>query len=126
MALIEASPDPASTALVKISEKDAFSVLGIAARWPIANRFPIVDLARLIAARAPSVVSLPTNASTFIQTLLSVSGWMETPWPTPLPKAIETNVLLALRGFANIFQPSAISGLGGSEIIVRGHSASAL
>jgi phospholipase A-2-activating protein len=120
VALNAASPDPASTTPVKISRQDAFSVLSIAARWPVEDRFPIIDLARLVVAHAPSIVSQSTDALAFAQTLLSASGWTEAPWPTPLLKTLETNILLALRGIANIFQPPVISALGNSETAVSG------
>jgi len=125
VALNAASPDPASTTPVKISRQDAFSVLSIAARWPVEDRFPIIDLARLAVAHAPSIVSQPTDVLAFAQTILSASGWTEAPWPTPLPKTLETNILLALRGIANIFQPPVISALGSPETAVSGSAGTA-
>jgi hypothetical protein len=51
----------------------------------------------------------------FVQTLLLSSGWSDIPWPTPVPKYTETNILLALRGLANLYQVKAdgsVVGLG--------------
>lgn len=75
----------------------------------------MIDLARLIAGYAPAVAASPATAPSFVSTLLSSSGRENSSWPSSLTKAVETNLLLSLRAFANLFQGGAAPGLGDWE-----------
>lgn len=81
-------------------------------------RLIVIDLVRLIAAYAPGLVASSESGDLLVTTLLSASSWTES-WPTPLPKPLETNILLALRAFANVFQPSAVGSMRGWTESVR-------
>ena len=64
----------------------------------------VLDLLRVVSAYFPrSVISAHAGAP-FTQKLSEISGWKLEPWPTPLPKHLETNILLSLRAVANLFQ----------------------
>ncbi|KAF8584089.1 PFU-domain-containing protein [Ramaria rubella] len=78
-------------------------------RWPVSQRFPVIDLARLIAAFAPTAYQDPGQGLTFLNALLDAAEWSE-PWTAPLGKSRETNGLLALRGIANAIQASESDG----------------
>ncbi|KAF8315146.1 phospholipase A-2-activating protein [Clavulina sp. PMI_390] len=102
LAINEAPPDPASNAFVNLSKSDVLASLAVAARWPTAKRFPVLDLIRLIAAHAPAVLASPDVAEIFVSTLLDASEW-NSQWPNPAPKTLETNALLTLRSFTNSY-----------------------
>lgn len=87
---------------------DVDTVLQILARWPEGQRFPLIDLVRLILFFAPLLAGAPPNASSLIQeALLEASNWNNLPKVSeeqPMSKSWETNVLLVLRAFANCLQ----------------------
>ncbi|KIJ24953.1 hypothetical protein M422DRAFT_274174 [Sphaerobolus stellatus SS14] len=72
-------------------------------RWPVSQRFPVIDLARLLSAFYPAAYQEPGQGGAFFNSLLNAAEWSE-PWVSPLPKTRETNTLLALRAVANGLQ----------------------
>lgn len=91
----------------EISQKDIDIVADVLARWPSLQRFPVVDLLRLLIAYSPNTFEAPVTSQKVIDALFEASEWKSTPWPSPLPKHRETNVLLTLRALANLFQVSS-------------------
>ncbi|ORY26315.1 putative phospholipase A-2-activating protein [Naematelia encephala] len=75
---------------------DASAVLALMSKWPEDKRFPLIDVARCLAAISPAIGSI----SSAPQQLLAAAAW-DTPWQATKPR--ETNTLLALRGIANLF-----------------------
>ncbi|WVQ79673.1 hypothetical protein IAT38_001773 [Cryptococcus sp. DSM 104549] len=69
-------------------------LFGAMNRWPEDKRFPLIDLARCLAATSPL-----TGLSSPLPILTSAA--FSTPWEATKPR--ETNTLLALRGLANFF-----------------------
>lgn len=67
----------------------------------------VVDLLRLLIAYSPNTFEAPVTSQKVIDALFEASEWKSTPWPSPLPKHRETNVLLTLRALANLFQVSS-------------------
>ncbi|KAH6918330.1 phospholipase A-2-activating protein [Coprinopsis sp. MPI-PUGE-AT-0042] len=85
-------------------------VIGVLERWPASQRFPILDLSRLLLGYCLDAFAAPGTREKFIQALFTASEW-NTPWSSPLPKHRETNLLLLLRSLANAFQEgSTIDG----------------
>ncbi|WWC62195.1 uncharacterized protein I303_104790 [Kwoniella dejecticola CBS 10117] len=70
--------------------------LGLVSKWPEDKRFPLIDLARCLAAISPLFGSTPSVP----QVLIEACG-LNTPWQSS--KSRETNTLLSLRGLANLF-----------------------
>ncbi|GAA5926962.1 hypothetical protein JCM10213_005536 [Rhodosporidiobolus nylandii] len=70
------------------SEGDLSVVDKILSTWPASQRFPALDLARLLALSAPTSGSFPVIISSATN-----------------PDESETNAMLALRALANLFQP---------------------
>jgi phospholipase A-2-activating protein len=85
-------------------------VIGVLERWPASQRFPVLDLSRLLLGYCLDAFATPGTKEKFIQALFTASEW-NTPWSSPLPKHRETNMLLLLRSLANAFQEgSTIDG----------------
>ncbi|EIW66002.1 hypothetical protein TREMEDRAFT_41188 [Tremella mesenterica DSM 1558] len=63
-------------------------------RWPEDLRFPLIDIARCLAAVSPIFGHIPPS------TFLTACAWSD-PWQSV--KSRETNTLLSLRGIANMF-----------------------
>ncbi|KZS90036.1 phospholipase A-2-activating protein [Sistotremastrum niveocremeum HHB9708] len=76
----------------------AQTIVGILGRWPAPQRFPLLDLSRLIILFAPKSFRAPGSST--IDALLRASEW-DQPWELPLAKYRETNLLLTLRSLVN-------------------------
>ncbi|CCO26384.1 Ubiquitin homeostasis protein lub1 [Rhizoctonia solani AG-1 IB] len=98
----------------ELSQKDIDIIADVLARWPSLQRFPVVDLIRLLIAYSPNTFEAPQTSQKVIDALFEASEWKSEPWPSPLPKHRETNVLLTLRALSNLFQvgPHKIVGTG--------------
>jgi phospholipase A-2-activating protein len=83
---------------------DVEVVVHVMSRWPESSRFPAIDLARLVSAYSPTVLSVEKHAWPFYEGLFLAMDWNSKPWPQPLPKHRETNILIGLRAVANAFQ----------------------
>ncbi|KAF8516963.1 phospholipase A-2-activating protein [Hysterangium stoloniferum] len=90
---------------VPVAHEHVEVIMQIIDRWPSSQRFPVLDLARLLIAICPSAYKGPGQALGFLNALLDAAEWSE-PWRAQLPKSRETNTLLALRGVANAIQVS--------------------
>ncbi|KAL7422039.1 hypothetical protein Q5752_003812 [Cryptotrichosporon argae] len=84
---------------------DAQAFMDLVLRYPEAQRFPLIDLARVLAL-SPPLAALPSVPSLLLQS----ANWSEPYTPT---KARDTNTLLALRAVANLF--SSKEGLKQAE-----------
>ncbi|EAU88837.2 phospholipase A-2-activating protein [Coprinopsis cinerea okayama7 len=78
-------------------------IVHILERWPPSQRFPIIDLSRLLIGYCPEAFASPGEKEKFIEALFQSAEW-NAPWTSPLPKHRETNILLLLRSLANAFQ----------------------
>ncbi|KAF8743159.1 PFU (PLAA family ubiquitin binding), partial [Rhizoctonia solani] len=98
----------------ELSQKDIDIIADVLARWPSLQRFPVVDLLRLLIAYSPNTFEAPQTSQKLIDALFEASEWKSEPWPSPLPKHRETNVLLTLRALSNLFQvgPHKVVGTG--------------
>ncbi|KAG6833074.1 hypothetical protein H0H87_011819 [Tephrocybe sp. NHM501043] len=72
-------------------------------RWPSSQRFPVIDLSRLLTGFAPEAFDTSGVKEKFIEALFTASEWNAS-WSPPLPKPRETNILLLFRTLANVFQ----------------------
>ncbi|KAG8930487.1 hypothetical protein FRC00_001121 [Tulasnella sp. 408] len=92
----------------ELAWSDIDVVLQILARWPEGQRFPLIDLVRLLLFFAPLPAGAPPNAASLIQeALVEASNWNQVANVSeeqPMSKSWETNVLLVLRAFANCLQ----------------------
>ncbi|KAF8163523.1 phospholipase A-2-activating protein [Crassisporium funariophilum] len=87
------------------------AIIQILERWPSSQRFPVIDLSRLLIGFCPDAFSAPDLRDKFSEALFKASEW-STPWTLPLSKARETNMLLLLRTLANAFQEDGITDAG--------------
>ncbi|KAF8809106.1 PFU-domain-containing protein, partial [Phlegmacium glaucopus] len=79
------------------------AIIQILDRWPSSQRFPIIDLSRLLVGFCPDAFGVPGLRAKFTEALFNASEW-SAGWTSPLSKARETNILLLLRTIANAFQ----------------------
>ncbi|KAF8509690.1 WD40-repeat-containing domain protein [Gautieria morchelliformis] len=86
-----------------LNNSNVDTIMQILERWPASQRFPVMDLARLMSAFAPLAYCEPGQGLGFFNALLDAAEWSER-WTPPLSKSRETNILLALRGIGNGFQ----------------------
>ncbi|KAL0067083.1 WD repeat protein Lub1 [Marasmius tenuissimus] len=93
-------PSPPTTASVE-------TILQILDRWPRDQRFPVIDLSRLLAGQCPSAFDTPGTKTRFLETLCKAAEW-NTPWAPPIPKVRQTNSYLMLRALANIVQDASV------------------
>ncbi|KAG8917594.1 hypothetical protein FRC01_002351 [Tulasnella sp. 417] len=104
---VSGSVEP-SKSTSELTWPDFDAVLQILTRWPEGQRFPLIDLVRLLLFFAPLPAGAPPNApSAILEALLEASNWNEVSnvsGEQPMSKSWETNVLLVLRAFANCLQ----------------------
>ena len=101
--LSQLTATPPAPPVEKLDSTHIEHVIGVLERWPASQRFPILDLSRLLLGYCLDAFSTPGTKEKFIQALFVASEW-NNPWSSPLPKHRETNVLLMLRSLANAFQ----------------------
>jgi len=93
---------------VKLTSAHVETVVHMLNRWPAAQRFPVIDLARLLSGSCADLI----DYSTFFDALFRAADLsIETGSSSP-SKAKETNVLLVFRTVANAFQEDAKIGDG--------------
>ncbi|KAK7040821.1 WD repeat protein Lub1 [Paramarasmius palmivorus] len=83
------------------------AILQVIERWPRDQRFPVIDLVRLLAGYCPGAFNAPGTKSRFLKVLVTAAEW-DTPWTPPVPKARETNSYLMLRALANLYQDGSV------------------
>ncbi|KAF8197500.1 phospholipase A-2-activating protein [Pholiota molesta] len=79
------------------------AIISVLERWPPSQRFPVIDLSRLLIGFAPEAFSDAGALDRFSDALFNASEWSAS-WAAPIPKTRETNILLLLRTLANAFQ----------------------
>ncbi|EIW84876.1 phospholipase A-2-activating protein [Coniophora puteana RWD-64-598 SS2] len=80
------------------------AIIPILDRWPSSQRFPVMDLSRLLAAYCAAASAAPGEREQFFACLFKASDWSTiASVRAPMPKPQETNVLLLLRTLANCF-----------------------
>ncbi|KAF7966377.1 hypothetical protein HWV62_38895 [Athelia sp. TMB] len=82
------------------------ALMAILERWPLSQRFPVIDLSRLVIAFGAGKSADPETRARFFHVLFDTSEW-NGPWSLPLSKTKQTNVLLLLRTIANAFEEDA-------------------
>jgi phospholipase A-2-activating protein len=83
----------------------ADAIIQILERWPASQRFPIMDLSRLVAAYCADASAVPGGRERFLASLFKASDWTEVrSHGKAMSKAQETNILLLFRTVANCFQ----------------------
>ncbi|KAF9014025.1 phospholipase A-2-activating protein [Cyathus striatus] len=92
------------------------AVIQILDRWPVSQRFPVIDLSRLLVAFCPYALDNVTK-DRFFGALFKAAEWTSS-WSAPLSKPRETNILLLLRTIANAFQEqTSVDGPWASQIL---------
>jgi len=101
LAQLTAAPPTKPQAPVQPSHVD--HVVSVLERWPSSQRFPVIDLGRLLLAFCPGAFAAAGAKERFVEALFKAAEW-DAPWASPIPKHRETNILLLLRSLANAFQ----------------------
>ena len=79
-------------------------LIQILERWPSSQRFPVIDLSRLVTAYCAAASAAPGDRERFFTCLFKASDWSTVAsGRVPIPKPQETNILLLLRTLANCF-----------------------
>ncbi|KAG5643225.1 hypothetical protein DXG03_001309 [Asterophora parasitica] len=85
------------------------AIIQVLERWPPSQRFPVIDLSRLLTGFSPEAFEAPGLKERFFEALFKASEW-DSSWSLPLPKPRETNILLLFRTLANVFQEKTSAG----------------
>jgi len=72
-------------------------------RWPLIQRFPVIDLARLVLAYSPSAYGDTALRSRLVMSMFQGAEW-QLAWTPPIPRPRDTNNMLVMRGLANLFE----------------------
>ncbi|KAI0053878.1 PFU-domain-containing protein [Auriscalpium vulgare] len=86
------------------------TVVNILDRWPASQRFPVLDLARLLSGFCSDLIESAGYRTNFFEALYKASELNND--GSPSTKAKETNILLALRTIVNAFQEKTKLGDG--------------
>ncbi|KIJ17007.1 hypothetical protein PAXINDRAFT_168431 [Paxillus involutus ATCC 200175] len=102
--LSQVTSQPPSPTSVTVGVAHLEAIISILDRWPAVQRFPIMDLSRLVVAYCGEVPA-PGGRERLVDSLFKASDWSSVvSSKTPMSKAQETNSLLLLRTVANCFQ----------------------
>ncbi|KDR73567.1 hypothetical protein GALMADRAFT_72349 [Galerina marginata CBS 339.88] len=109
--LTQISSTPPIRPTNKLTSAHVEAIISILERWPSSQRFPVIDLSRLLVGFCPEAFgsSSPLSPDSdllrerFVDALFKAAEW-DAGWVPPLPKARETNMLLVLRTLANAFE----------------------
>ncbi|KAI9446298.1 WD40-repeat-containing domain protein [Lactarius indigo] len=93
---------------VKLTSAHVETVVQILNRWPASQRFPVIDLARLLSGFCADLI----DNNTFFNALFQAAELSIDNGTSSSSKAKETNVLLVLRTVANGFQEGTKTGDG--------------
>ncbi|KAF9227767.1 PFU-domain-containing protein [Gyrodon lividus] len=100
---VTSQPTPPTSVTVGAAHMEA--IISISDRWPAVQRFPVMDLSRLVVAYCANAPATPGGRERFFDSLFKASDWSSVvSRRKPMSKAQETNVLLLLRTVANYFQ----------------------
>ncbi|KAG6868823.1 hypothetical protein C0993_009705 [Termitomyces sp. T159_Od127] len=113
-----ATATPRRQPAVTLAAVHVETIIQVLERWPSLQRFPVIDLSRLVTGFALEAFEVaPGLKEKFVEALFAASDW-NAPWSLPLPKAKETNMLLLFRTLANIFQEKiSLSGVWNLKIL---------
>jgi len=100
---LSSTPAPTSSVL---GVKQLNAIMAILERWPLSQRFPVIDLSRLVIAFGAGKSADSETRARFFQVLFNASEW-NAAWSLPLSKTKQTNILLLLRTVANAFEEDA-------------------
>lgn len=91
------------------------AIISILERWPTSQRFPLIDLSRLVLAFCPTApFDTPGLKVSFVEALFKSAGWSDGGQAEAVGiggKVKETNTTLMLKSLAN----AVGEGVGGSE-----------
>lgn len=103
--LSQATSTTSEPSLPPLSGSHAGVIIQILERWPASQRFPMMDLCRLVAAYCADASVVPGGRERFLASLFKASDWTEVrSHGKAMSKAQETNILLLFRTVANCFQ----------------------
>ncbi|KIJ69132.1 hypothetical protein HYDPIDRAFT_172598 [Hydnomerulius pinastri MD-312] len=101
--LSQVTSQPTSpTSVTTLGAPHIEAIISVLDRYPAAQRFPVMDLSRLVVAYCADAPAAPGGREKFFSCLFKASEWSSV--VSPMPKAQETNVLLLFRTVANCFQ----------------------
>jgi phospholipase A-2-activating protein len=101
--LNQALAEPPTAPKTPLSPTHLDAIIQILDRWPLSQRFPVIDLTRLLIAFRASVPAPEGVRERLFQCLFKAAEWDGT-WSLPLSKTKQTNILLLLRTLSNAFQ----------------------
>ncbi|KIL69931.1 hypothetical protein M378DRAFT_184295 [Amanita muscaria Koide BX008] len=101
LSLLTSSPPQKPAQL--LTPVHAEAIINVLERWPASQRFPVIDLARLLVGYCPNMFQNSAVKERFYGALVKAADWTS-PWDAPLSKVRETNTLLVLRTMANALQ----------------------
>lgn len=104
--LTQALAIPPITTTITLNNHHTEAIMQILERWPLSQRFPVIDLSRLVIYFRAGTSSHPEIRDQFYECLFKAAEWGDT-WSLPLSKTKQTNILLLLRTMANTFQEGA-------------------
>jgi phospholipase A-2-activating protein len=87
----------------KVTPVHVEALIQILTRWPSSQRFPVIDLSRLVTGYCPDAFASPGLKERFFEALFTASDWTAS-WSVPLSKPKETNILLLFRTLGNVYQ----------------------
>ncbi|RDB21127.1 Phospholipase A-2-activating protein [Hypsizygus marmoreus] len=100
--LTEVTASPPRHPSASLSAAHVEAVIQILERWPSSQRFPVIDLSRLLTGFCPNAFDAPGLIDRFFEALFKACEW-DASWSLPLTKPRETNILLLFRTLANAF-----------------------
>ncbi|KII89092.1 hypothetical protein PLICRDRAFT_40733 [Plicaturopsis crispa FD-325 SS-3] len=109
--LAQAVASPAAAPPSPIGSAHLNAIVQILERWPAAQRFPVIDLSRLVIGYCPNAFPAAGVREQFLGALFKAAEW-SAPWSVPVNKSRETNVLLLFRALSNAFLEGAPVGEG--------------
>ncbi|KAN0077151.1 WD40-repeat-containing domain protein [Tylopilus felleus] len=105
--LTQVTSNPPSPTSITLGKPHIEVIVSILDRWPAAQRFPVMDLGRLVVAHCATTPATPRDREKFFDCLFTAADWSSfVSSETPVSKPHETNVLLLMRTIANYFQES--------------------
>lgn len=105
--LAKAATSPATASESPLTFSHIGNILHVLERWPSSQRFPVIDILRLISGYCPSAYAEPTQASQFFGALFKAAEWDDS-WEPPIPRPRELNRHIALRALANGVQDGTV------------------
>jgi len=100
---VTTSPQPSNPPAL-LTAAHIESIIAILERWPPSQRFPLIDLSRLVFGFCPKgPFDVAGIKAKFLYALFVATGWasQEGPSPSPIGKVKETNTNLLLKALAN-------------------------